>query len=408
MHNAVGIPLNCGSFIGSNSPTYSFHKPSIGGDDFRLIASPITRVISQASSGILINKDVNLYRVSGATTITDYAIIVNQLVPGTYNITVTSSDTGILRNPDIYGVCSGVASGTVLLLASSSVNGSFSSISTSVNNPVGTTGVSFIGYVSGSLSKMCSDAIDVRIVDKVASFSKPIFSTQNHNSGIYVRNTGCWASGIDLTCISPWNSTDSVNRAGTLISPRHILFAAHYQINNGATIRFVDNNNNIITRTMVNKLTHPNYTPYQPDLTIGVLNSDVPSSIKFVKILPQNWTNYLPNLSYNYVVPCLVLDQEEKALISDLINLSSVANFSIPRNPKRYEFFENIVAGDSGNPAFLIINGELVLVTVWTYGGSGAGTHIAYYKDDINTMMIALGGGYTLTEISLNDLAYYV
>lgn len=406
MDNAVGVPLNCGTFVGQSQPTYLFRKPSIGGDVFKLVANPIVRVISQASSGISTDKDLDLYRVSGATTITDYSVVVNQLVPGTYSITVTSSNTGILRNPDIYGTCSGVASGTVLLLASS-VDGSFSSASVTINNSVGTTGVSFLGYSSGSLSKICSDAIDTRIINKNAVLSKPIFSTQNHNSGIYVRNTGCWVSGVDLTCISPWNSTDNANRAGTLISPRHILFAAHYQINNGSTIRFIDNNNNIITRTMVNKLTHPNYSPYQPDITVGVLDSDVPNTIKFAKILPQNWSNYLPNLSYNYVVPCLVLDQEEKALISDLLNLSSASNFTTPTNAKRYEFFENIITGDSGNPAFLIINGELVLITVWTYGGAGAGTNIVYYKDDINTMMTTLGGGYTLTEIPLSGLATY-
>lgn len=406
MDNAIGVPLSCGSFVGANAPVYFFRKPSIGGDDFRLIANPIIRVISQASSGISAEKDLNLYRVSGATTITDYSISVNQLVPGTYSVTVTSSNTGILRNPDIYGTCSGVASGTVLLLASSN-DGSFSSFSAAVNNPVGTTGISFINYVSGSLSRICSDAIDARISGKTAASSKPIFSTQNHSGGVYVRNTGCWISDVDMTCISPWNSTDNVNRAGTLISPRHILFAAHYQINNGATIRFIDNNNNVVTRTMVNKLTHPNYTPFQPDITIGVLDSDVPNTVTFAKILPQNWSNYLPNLSYNYVIPCLVLDQEEKALISDLLSLSTSANFTTPTNSKRYEFFENIISGDSGNPAFLIINGELVLITVWTYGGSGAGTNIAYYKDDINSMMTTLGGGYTLTEITLSGLATY-
>jgi hypothetical protein len=406
MDNAFGIPLNCGTFVGPNVPVYSFKKPSIGGDFFRLITNPITRIISAGTSGNIIEKDLSLYKFSGSTTITDYSTNIQQLIPGTYSINIITNNSGIIYSPDIYGIASGVSSGTALLLASSS-DGSFSSSSVTITNVVGSTGSILNGYASGSLAKHVSDSIDTRIASKSASGSKPIFSTQNHTSPSYIRNTGCWVTGVNLTPISPWNSSDGPNKAGTLISPRHILFAAHYTINNGDTIRFIDNNNNIITRTMVTKLTHPNYSPYHPDISVGVLDSDVPNTISFAKILPANWSNYLPNLSYNYVVPCLVLDQEEKALISDLVLLGSSANFNTPQNTKRYEFFESIITGDSGNPAFLIINNELVLITVWTYGGPGQGTNIVYYKDSINAMMNTLGGGYSLTEIDLSNFNNY-
>jgi len=399
MNNAAGIPLNCGTL--NSEATYIFKKPSIGGDFFRLNAIPITRTISAAISGIITQDDVELVQASGATTITDYQTSVEQLIPGTYETTIYSQNSGVILGPSEFGIASGIASGSTSLVAISS-DDSFSSVNVVVSGVTGQTSLTFDGYIAGSLSKEVSDAVDTRINGLNATTAKPIYSTQNHDTSTYVRNTGCWVADLDLTSISPWNSTEGKNRAGVLISPRHILFAAHYQINNGSTIRFVDNNNNVVTRTMVNKLTHPDYTPYYPDITVGLLDSDVPASISFVKILPQNWNNYLPSLSSIYTLPCLVLDQEEKALISELYYLDSSAYFLTPTQSARFAFYEKIISGDSGNPAFLIIDDELVIITVWTFGGAGGGTSTLYQKDAINTMMATLGGGYSLTEIDLS------
>lgn len=404
MNNAKGIPLNCGAF--NVTPSYTFKKPSIGGDFFRLSANPVVRTLSAGSSGIITQDDLVLVQSSGATTITDYQVNVQQLIPGTYDVSIYSSNSGVILGPNGGSIASGVSFGSTSLVAISS-DDSFSSANIVVSGVVGTVSTNFSGYASSSLAKEVSDAVDDRISGLDASTAKPIFSTQNHSTPTYVRNTNCWVSDLNLTSISPWNSTEGDNRAGVLISPRHIIFAAHYQINNGSTVRFVDNNNNVVTRTMVNKLTHPEYSPYYPDLTVGLLDSDVPNTIGFVKILPQNWSNYLPSLSSIYRVPCLVLDQEEKALISELYNLNTSAAFSTPINPTRLAFFESIVLGDSGNPAFLIINDELVIITVWTFGGAGSGTSILYHKDAINTMMATLGGGYSLTEIDLSGFTDY-
>lgn len=405
MNDAIGYPLNCGTLVAE--PAYVFKKPSIGGDFFKLVVSPIVRTISLSSSGTITQNDKTLVQTSGSTTITDYQTTIQELIPGTYNISISSSNSAIILSPSVGQIASGVSQGTATLNAISS-DGSFSSVSIIVSGTIGSVNAEFINYTNNSLAKEVSDSVDSRIGGLNPATAKPIFSTQNHSSGIYVRNTGCWVSGVDLTCVSPWNSTDNANRAGTLISPRHIIFAAHYQINNGATIRFIDSNNNIVTRTMVNKLTHPNYTPYYPDLTIGLLDSDVPNTIGFVKILPQNWNNYLPSLSSLYRLPCLVLDQEEKALISELFTLNTIAGFSLPlAGSSRVNFSESIITGDSGNPAFLIIDGELVIITVWTFGGAGAGTSIVFHKDAINTMMATLGGGYSLTEIDLSGFTDY-
>ena len=54
---------------------------------------------------------------------------------------------------------------------------------------------------------------------------------------------------------------------------------------------------------------------------------------------------------------------------------------------------------DSGNPAFIILNDEPVLLTLWVGGGGGSGTPITSFKSEINEIMSSLG--YALTEIDL-------
>jgi len=240
----------------------------------------------------------------------------------------------------------------------------------------------------------------------------PMYTTQNHSTQTYVRNTNCWAYQYldQLTAISPWNSTGNARRAGTLITPRHIIFAAHYQLSNNTTIRFVDPDNNVITRTMTHRKRHPNYSPYFPDLAVGVLDSDVPADIKFCKVLPDDWQDYIPTNIFR--MPCLCLDQEEKAIITDGSQIKATTTiFTQPVSTSdRNKFYESKISGDSGNPAFLIIGGELVLLTVWTYGGAGSGTSVTYFKDDINQLILdvdalaSVSTGYTLTE---KDLSTY-
>lgn len=235
-----------------------------------------------------------------------------------------------------------------------------------------------------------------------------LFTSQDHTTPAYVRNTENWA--VDhvqqFTCISPWNSDGSFTKAGTLISPRHVVFATHYTPTVASTIRFIAADNTVITRTISAVVVIPVTGSLYPDITIGVLDSDVPGTISFAKVMPNGWEAKLPNIVTSRP-PAIGTDQEEKMLVRaayeiDHAQPGALATFVSPSEHVYLHFYENLVGGDSGNPCFFLINGELVLLTVWSRGGGGQGTSVSAFKTEINAAMTTLGGGYQLTEVDLS------
>lgn len=240
------------------------------------------------------------------------------------------------------------------------------------------------------------DNIDLRIVSKHAASNKPIYSLQNHTNGIYTRNPDCWAADIDLTCVSPWNSRGGNKQAGTLITPRHCILAAHYNLKTGDSIRFVTKDNLTIRRKIIAHKVNTDFATNIPDLEIITLDSDVPASITPCQFLPSNYKSYIADNGYG--LPVLYTDQEEKALVADSwsINSNKSFNLQVPVSSNRLALNESVITGDSGNPIFLILNGKPVIIGCFTYGGSGSGNALTHYAN--------LSTGGSQPEQSINDL----
>lgn len=247
--------------------------------------------------------------------------------------------------------------------------------------------------------------VDARINDKSAASALAVFTTITHDdAGPFVRNTGFYGAALDFTCVSPSNSDRDGICAGTLITRRHLLFTNHGGEGvgfptTGSTMRFVAADNSIVLRTLDQ---HTLVTG--TDLRLGLLSEDVPVSITPCSVAPDTLGTWLPQSGLN--TPVVVFDQEEKALVHELSGWSTgMIYFKEPSTAKRRAFYELVIAGDSGDPVFAIINGVPVLfglLTTEVSGNSPAGHNTA-----INTaigVVDAAGSvstGYTVTNPTL-------
>ena len=371
--------------------------------DFTL--SPRTRetIVSGETQEQTTDQDKIINTVTSAVVYDEFDIRPEVVRPvGDASFEFTALDPGVATvNSD--GQTTRVADGTASFLVSfAGVKKRVSGLDYSETG--GNTASEFVSWKSGTLMKECNDAVDNRIDGLTPADAIDIFDTQNHSAEIYVRNIGVWCADVDLTCISPWNSRGDNRWAGTLVAKDCVVLAEHYPVAVGDTVRFIGNDNTIYTRTVAGvQYVGPSNSndSYATDIQVAVLSEELPAAITPCKVFPVDVLDYLPHIAEG--VPCLCLDQEEKALITDLFTLTdSRASFTAPDENGRSDYYETKISGDSGNPAFAIVSGELVLITTWTFGGSGSGPNYAANIDAIETAMTAAGSNYGLTVLDLS------
>lgn len=364
----------------------------------------IDRVITSDTNTQVIIDDAVYDRHTDATTVSDFNLVVESNETPIYTSTNSSVAT-----VDVNGYITYISDGTTTIYIDCIQQGKLG-VELTLNTSGGQTTDVLVGWAEGSLADEVNSNVDNAIAGTDASLAKNIFSSQDHDNGIYSRNTSNWAYQWvqEMTCISPWNSAGVHTRAGTLITRRHIIHAAHYSLSTGHVMRFVDVNNVVHERTIVGAKSHPDYSPHYPDIRIAVLDSDLPASISHCKMAPSTLDDYFTFTTTRH--PCLLLDKEEKALIADLNYINTRIGFKYPTDPKRLEYSETIIGGDSGNPSFIIIDDELVLLSVRTYGGAGAGTFVGGQIDAINQLIVdvdVIAGDSTGYTVELKDLSGY-
>ncbi len=280
------------------------------------------------------------------------------------------------------------------------------------------------GGVAGSAREELTDTIDTALSGANVSTQQSVYTSQNHTSGSYTRNSNFFLQATHaeaLTCASPWNSIGANTRAGTAITARHALLASHYPIQSGATLRFVASDNTVITRTVV-QASSISTDGTGTDAWMVLLDSDLPSSITPCKIFPSAFTTYLPASSTSgsvsaYRLPLLAFDFEEKGIVLDLLNTQEasdtnpVATFNKPENSDRLAFHESIISGDSGNPVFAVAGTELWLLSTFHTRTSGPAYNalVPELNAMISTLDTAQGvsTGYTVTEGDLSSFTTY-
>jgi hypothetical protein len=201
-----------------------------------------------------------------------------------------------------------------------------------------------VGCVTGSAAYAFTAAISARMGD---GSDKAVFSAQDHVATNYVRNPDSWVADINLTCISPWNSTGGRQRAGTLIGADCILFADHFPIAPGATVRFVTASNTVVSRTMISS--RKSFS----DFRIGRLSASVlPDGIVPALLCPENQADFIPYRgSYSGTLLQFWIDQYEAAYAG--YHVSDDGIFPLTTEPGVF-YAKGPIVGDSGSPILRI------------------------------------------------------
>ena len=444
MNDATYAPANLGDL--TTTPT-RYHKCGPGGSyTFSVDVQPKTTITAAGASSSTTSEDHNVTTETGASTRTDYIVQVSQLLPPSVapkTVTLSSSDSSIITDPDD-GLAIGQAGGSARIIARSP-DGEVSVKPVTIAIETGQTVTFATGPVDGSLSKHCYDEIETRIAGRDRT-SMDLWSTRNNTASSYVWNDNCWGADIsNKTCVSPYNTGTGNGGGGALVTPRHVVFTHHlgYYPKVGAKIRYVTPGNTTEEFTVEDVEVHPYNIGFiigPWDMVVAKLDRDVPSSIGFAKVLPQSTSEYLPTIPEDYndyggritysngVTAWLRAchTSQRKTLATTYIKTLPSTARSYPYNPKEVADYvryvtgttgtiidrypdnalgDTIVSGDSGAPAFVVVNGELVLASLWTSPTSG----YPYYTDAtvINGMLDDLGGGYNLTEVDLSEFPTY-
>lgn len=210
-------------------------------------------------------------------------------------------------------------------------------------------------------------------------------------------NDKFWLKDVDFSCVSPWNDECGAFRAGTLISKRHVIFAEHFPLCKGCRILFVDNAGDVCPCRIKATKALP-----RSDIMIGALDYEVTPNIHPAKILPDGFTEHLGK---GVGLPIVTFNQREFVYLSECRGMSAVKIVNgETRNAKWKAIGGGIVTGDSGNPAFLLIGNEPILLYCLQSGGVGQGSSIYRYRREIQQVMDELCPGYKLETFDFSDV----
>ncbi len=196
-----------------------------------------------------------------------------------------------------------------------------------------------------------------------------------------------WTRGMDMSGVS-FNDT----RTATLITPRHVLMAKHYSRAASDPVIFHDRNGKRIQRKLIG------FAAGQGDVMVGLLDEPVPSNYHSYA-LPSTGSN----VSTLVDKPVIVSDHKRNLFVH-LVSAVGAGKIIFKQDESDlHGWGKNLVVGDSGNPSFVIVGSELVLVETHSTGGPGAGP---YYGDPavqvaVRQAVAKLDPSYTIRTVAL-------
>lgn len=210
-----------------------------------------------------------------------------------------------------------------------------------------------------------SKAVSIAMLANAEGSQPLLYTTQNHTDGIYVRRHDHLLPGIDLSCISPWNSAGGTTRAGAAITPLHVIISTHYPIAAGSQIRFVSMQNEPVTRTVAVS------TQILGDATVLTLSEPLPENIKPALVMPPDWEDYLGE-SGTTITGMFWIDRQERLIPGRFAGTTGVQTTqgitirSLAIQQSSYTSlaarFVSATGGDSGSPMFMVIGKNVIML----------------------------------------------
>ena len=261
---------------------------------------------------------------------------------------------------------------------------------------------------AGTALHAATHAVDDRIADKTGNVAvaRPIY--ENYVYDVFetnlVRNAGCWAADIDLTCTSVRNLDMSYHYgdSATLITPQHVILAAHLNSPIGRQYVFRATNGTVAVRGLIGRARIGG-----TDIMVGLLDAPLPAEYAPAKLLPSGYERYLGTGRF---VPVFHQNQFRQAFVVELPALASwTTRTEIYTNRSslsaRKAFFLQVIGHDSGNPCFMLVGRERILMYVThirqdnNYGAPG-GPHTAQFISEIQAAIDSLNNATTIQQYS--------
>jgi len=326
-------------------------------------------------------------------------------------------DTLIANNLDATGVSDGATDGSINAVSFKKHGNS-------------TVSVVADGDARTSLSKECIGQIESRITEStsIADNGSMLVNFTDPNGTLTaggfnaVRSESFWAKDIDFTAVSVWNNrgydtpVDFRKRGATAITKRHVIMAKHFKLQASDVLYFTDPDGNWVSRTISAIADHAT-----ADITVGVLDEALPDNITPVKIIPSNINDYFnvrtaPHLDIKegYKPLAFRFSFEKEGLLIEISKINSSTKFVsyTATVPSPFDnLSEALLAGTSGQPVFLLIDGEAVLVTslYTTLTAPSYASYISNINDLIDSADSAasISTNLVVTEAKLPLTTYY-
>ncbi len=198
---------------------------------------------------------------------------------------------------------------------------------------------------------------NTKVADMPVLYDNPgIFKTYSSTGDSVMNNT--WTRKFDASGIS-FND----KRTCTLVTSQHVVMAAHYKRPVKSSVVFHDREGKRLERFIIAvKNVHG-------DCAVGLLNEPVPTGYKIYPLLVP-YEGLAEKLKGEFV---LVTDQKKNLFVHEV---RSVSNGRIAFNfdaEKQIGYGKILIKGDSGNPSFIMVDGQPVLIETHHTGGAGAG-----------------------------------